>query len=186
MRFELIIAGFGGQGVIFAGQLLARAGLEEGKSVVWTPSYGPEMRGGESQCSVIISSSAIGSPVVAEPDAAILMDRAAAGKFARGVKSGGLLLINSSLVPRPPRRGDVECVSVAANEIAERIGGVQVANLVLVGALLELRNPVAPGAVRKALAAMLPPHRQRFLPLNEAALAEGAKAAAGLARAACR
>ena len=177
MRFELIIAGFGGQGVIFAGQLLARAGLEQGKSVVWTPSYGPEMRGGESQCSVIISSSPIGSPVVAEPDAAILMDRAAAEKFAPQVKPGGLILINSSLVGGGRRRQDAESVAIPANEIAEELGDVRVANLVLLGALLELTDAVASETLRKVLADTLPKHRQHLLALNEAALARGAQAA---------
>ena len=177
MRFELIVAGFGGQGVIFAGQLLARAGLAEGKNVVWTPSYGPEMRGGESQCSVVISSAPIGSPVVAEPEAAILMDRAAAEKFAGQVTPGGLILFNSSLVPDGLSREEVQCIGLPANEIAEELGGPQVANLVLLGALLELRDAVAVETVRKVLAELLSSRKRHLLSVNEAALERGARAA---------
>jgi len=138
MHHELIIAGFGGQGVILAGQLLAWAANLEGKAVVWSPSYGPEMRGGSSHCTVIISSEAIGSPVVAHPDSELILDEPSLGQFAPRLKPGGLLIANSSLVQGNCGREDIVRVEIPANHIAEAVGDVRSANVVMLGALLGL------------------------------------------------
>jgi 2-oxoglutarate ferredoxin oxidoreductase subunit gamma len=138
MKHELIIAGFGGQGVILAGQILAWAANLEGKHVIWSPSYGPEMRGGASHCTVIVSSEPIGSPIVAFPDSEVIMDNPSLGRFLPGLKPGGLLILNSSLVRRNPDRPDIRKIAVPANRIAEGMGDVRCANLVMLGALLGL------------------------------------------------
>ncbi|NIM04160.1 MAG: 2-oxoacid:ferredoxin oxidoreductase subunit gamma [Armatimonadetes bacterium] len=138
MHHEIIIAGFGGQGVILTGQLLALAANLEDKHVVWNPSYGPEMRGGPSHCTVIISSDPIGSPVVAHPDSELIMDDPSLGRFLPGLKPGGLLIMNSSLVRKNPERKDVRRIAIPANRIAEHLGDVRCTNLVMLGALLGL------------------------------------------------
>jgi len=138
MRNEIILAGFGGQGIILAGLVLAWAANLEEKAVVWSPSYGPEMRGGASHCTVIISSEPIGSPVVAHPDVEIIMDEPSLGRFLRLLKPEGLLLVNSSLVRKNPERKDIRRIAIPANRIAEKIGDVRCANVVMLGALMGL------------------------------------------------
>lgn len=138
MHREIIISGFGGQGVILAGMILAWAANLEEKCVAWSPSYGPEMRGGASHCSVIISSDPIGSPVVTYPDSVIVMDEPSLGVFLPRLKPGGLLILNSSLVRTQPERTDLRRIALPANRIAEEIGEVRSANVVMLGALLEL------------------------------------------------
>ena len=134
MQTEIIISGFGGQGALFAGQLLAYTALEKGLHVTWFPSYGPEMRGGTAHCIVIVADDEIGSPVVLRPEVAVAMNLPSLDKYEPLVKEGGLLLVNSSLVDRTPQRKDIDSLMIQANEIAEELGDKRMANLVLVGA----------------------------------------------------
>ncbi|MRR30965.1 2-oxoacid:ferredoxin oxidoreductase subunit gamma [bacterium] len=175
MQTEVIIAGFGGQGVLFGGQLLAYAGLDEGKHVTWIPAYGPEMRGGTANCTAIISDDEIGSPLVRYPAAIIAMNRPSLDKYEAQVKPGGLLVVNSSMLDRPVKRTDIRVVEVDAGEVAERLGDKRMTNMVLLGALLA-NLPVLPlSAIENALTAHLPERHKRLLPKNFEALREGAK-----------
>ncbi len=169
----IIISGFGGQGVLFAGQLLAYAGMDSGRHVTWIPSYGPEMRGGTANCTVIIGDEQIGAPVVARPDVAVVLNRPSFNKYEPLVKPGGLLVINSSIIDARPARADIEWVAVAANDIADRAGSIKMLNMAAVGALLA-RRPVLPlEAIEAALANHLPPRKAELVPLNIAALRAG-------------
>jgi 2-oxoglutarate ferredoxin oxidoreductase subunit gamma len=178
MQTELIIAGFGGQGVLFAGQLLSYAAMDKGLEVTWIPSYGPEMRGGTANCTVIISDEEIGSPLVKNPTAVIAMNLPSLDKYEPEVKPGGVLVVNSSMVNRQPTRSDIRWVMVPGNEIAERIGDRRMTNMVLLGALLAnltaSRTTVPLEAIEASLKAHLPERHHRLLPLNYNALREGA------------
>lgn len=175
MQTEVIIAGFGGQGVLFGGQLLAYAGLDEGKHVTWIPAYGPEMRGGTANCTAIVSDEEIGSPLVRYPAAIIAMNRPSLDKYENQVKPGGLLVVNSSMLDRPVKRTDIRVVEVDASDVAERLGDKRMTNMVLLGALLA-NLPVLPlSAIENALTVHLPERHKRLLPKNFEALREGAK-----------
>jgi len=176
LHHELIIAGFGGQGVLKMGQTLAEAAMREGREVVWTPAYGPEMRGGPAFCTVIISTEPIGAPVVAQADTAIIMDQPSLAKYQQQVRPGGSIIINSSLVDPGQVRKDRRCLPVHANHIAEEIGEVLIVNMVMLGAFLELTHLVSPDSVVQALREALPARRHHLIPLNEQALAAGAEA----------
>jgi 2-oxoglutarate ferredoxin oxidoreductase subunit gamma len=138
MHHELIIAGFGGQGVILAGQILAWAANLDGNHVVWTPSYGPETRGGTAYCTVIISSEPIGSPVVAQPDIGIIMDEPSFVRFLPQIRPGGLVLVNRSIVQSKITRSDVTVREFEVNRIAESVGDARSANVVMLGILFGL------------------------------------------------
>ena len=175
MLKQLIMAGFGGQGVMSMGQLLAYGGMLEGKEVAWIPSYGPEMRGGTANCSVTVSSSAISSPLVTEPDILIAMNRPSLDKFEPLVKSGGVLLINSSLINRPSKRPDLQVFYVPINEQASILGESRVANMIMMGALLQVDPLIRPMSVLESLKKVLPESKHHLLPLNAQALELGAK-----------
>ena len=136
MQKEVIISGFGGQGVLFIGKLLAYTGLDEKKEVTWIPSYGPEMRGGTANCTVIISDEEIGSPNVKNPTAVIAMNLPSLDKYENMVKPGGVLVVNASMVNREVNRDDILVVSIPANDIAEELGSMRSANMVMLGALI--------------------------------------------------
>ncbi|MEN6435417.1 MAG: 2-oxoacid:acceptor oxidoreductase family protein [Anaerolineaceae bacterium] len=174
MQNEIIFAGFGGQGVLFAGQLMTYAAMDEGKEVTWIPSYGPEMRGGTANCTVVIADEEIGSPLVRNPKAAIVMNLPSMDKYEPLVQPGGVLVVNSSLIPRDAVRKDITVVRIPANEIAEELGEKRMANMVLLGGLLA-HLPVLPvKAIEKALAEHLPAKRQKMLPANIEAMKRGA------------
>lgn len=173
MEHRLIFAGFGGQGVMSMGQLLTYAGMLEGKYVAWIPSYGPEMRGGTANCSVTVSDHPVSSPIVYEPSAAIVLNQPSLEKFAPLVMPGGLLLINSSLISGDSDRKDITKVRVAANDLASRLGNLKVANMTILGALIELTGVVAMESVMESLKKVLPPYRHNLLPLNRQALELG-------------
>ncbi|HPS42812.1 MAG TPA: 2-oxoacid:acceptor oxidoreductase family protein [Anaerolineaceae bacterium] len=175
MQTEIIFAGFGGQGVLFGGQLLAYAAMDEGKEVTWIPSYGPEMRGGTANCTVVISDEEIGSPMVSNPQAAIVMNRPSLDKYEPLVKPGGVLVVNDSMVDRKTTRTDIKVISVKANEIAESLGNQRMANMVLLGAMLAALPVLPLDAIDKALQGHLPERHQKLLPKNYEALREGAK-----------
>jgi 2-oxoglutarate ferredoxin oxidoreductase subunit gamma len=169
-----MIAGFGGQGVLVAGKLLAYAGMLEGKHVTWFPSYGAEIRGGTANCTVIISGSEIGSPVVQHPSAMLIFNEASFVKFEKRIKEGGHLFLNSSLVQTPSNRHDIIRIEIRANDIAEDLGDSRIANMVMLGAFLEKTRVVAMESVLAALKQVLPQRRHSLIPLNENALRRGA------------
>jgi 2-oxoglutarate ferredoxin oxidoreductase subunit gamma len=136
MTNDVIMAGFGGQGILLIGKMLAYAGMHEGKEVSWLPSYGPEMRGGTCNCTVVISDRPVGSPVIQSPRAVVAMNKPSLDKFESHVRSGGLLLINSSLIDRSSERDDVTVLEVPANEIANELGNPRGANMVALGAYI--------------------------------------------------
>jgi 2-oxoglutarate ferredoxin oxidoreductase subunit gamma len=175
---EVIISGFGGQGAMFVGEMLAHAALEEGRHVTWLPSYGPEMRGGTAHCIVIVSGEEIGSPVVRNPTAAIVMNNPSMEKYEPLVRPGGLLVVNASLVAHRPSRDDIRYVSIPASSLAEEAGGEKLANMVLLGAALEALPIVEPGSVVKVLGKHISERHRHLLEANARALRAGAQAAA--------
>jgi 2-oxoglutarate ferredoxin oxidoreductase subunit gamma len=174
MQQEVIIAGFGGQGVLFAGQLLAYTAMDEGKAVTWIPSYGPEMRGGTANCTVVVSDEEIGSPFVKNPTAVIAMNLPSLEKFEDLVEPGGVLVVNSSMVNRKVERDDITIVNIPANEIAESLGSKRSVNMVLLGALLGNLELLSLVAVETALEGHLPARHKQFLAANKEALRKGA------------
>jgi 2-oxoglutarate ferredoxin oxidoreductase subunit gamma len=185
LHHEVLIAGFGGQGVVLAGHLLASAALAEGREVVWAPSYGPEMRGGAVHCTVIISSERIGSPEVSRADSLLIMDRASLGRFAHRVKPGGLLVLNSTLISDRPTEDECRVLPIPASEAAEELGELKVANVVMLGAFLSQCPVVSPvsleAAIRNEGLRVLGDNAEPLIAVNLVALARGA-ALAGAAR----
>ena len=183
MQTEIIFSGFGGQGVLFAGQLLSYAAMDNDLEVTWIPSYGPEMRGGTANCTVVIADEEIGSPLVRHPNAAVAMNLPSLDKYESVIKPGGVLVVNSSMINRPVNRTDIVVVMVPANEIAERLGDKRMTNMVLMGALLANLKVLPLEALETALQEHLPARHHRFLPLNYQALREGAQIPAQPAKA---
>ncbi len=182
MLVEITIAGFGGQGVMVAGQLLAHAAMDEGKHVAWIPSYGPEMRGGTANCTVIISDEEIGSPVVANPAVAVVMNRPSLDKYEPLVKPGGLLVCNRSLITRPVERQDIRVIAVPANDEAAALGNVRLANSIVLGVLIGCLEVVKIESVVESMRHVFSARQQHLIDLNRQALARGlqlAKAPAG-------
>ncbi|MFW5713455.1 MAG: 2-oxoacid:acceptor oxidoreductase family protein [Brevefilum sp.] len=175
MQQEVIIAGFGGQGVLFAGQLLSYAAMDNGKAVTWIPSYGPEMRGGTANCTVVVSDEEIGSPFVLNPSAVLAMNLPSLDKFEEFVEEDGLLVVNSSMVDRPVKRDDIKVVSIPANDIAEALGSKRSVNMVMLGALLGNMDLLSLDALEAALDAHLPERHKKFLEGNKQALRKGAE-----------
>ena len=179
MQTEIVFAGFGGQGVLFAGQILTFAGMDSGKEVTWMPSYGPEMRGGTANCTVIIADEEIGSPLVRHPQAVVVMNLPSLDKYESTLPENGVLIINGSLVNRDTTRTDIIHVTVPANEIAEKLGNKRLTNMVLLGALLEKLHVLPMSAIDDALKKHLPERHRKFLPANLEALRLGAAFARG-------
>ena len=174
MQTEIMIAGFGGQGILFAGQLLAYAAMDSGKEVTWIPSYGPEMRGGTANCTVIIADEEIGAPTVRNPRAAMVFNLPSFDKYEPEIVPGGALIANASLVDRSFQRTDLKSVMIPANEIAETLGDKRMTNMVMLGALLGALPVLPIEAIEKALQDHLPERHKRLLPLNFQALRQGA------------
>ncbi len=170
---ELIIAGFGGQGVLSVGMLLAYSGMIEGKNVAWLPSYGPEMRGGTANCNVVISDELVGSPVVSEADTLIAMNGPSLDKFENQVKPGGRILVNASLITRKVERKDVDVYYFHVNEEANNLGNPKVANMVMLGAFAALREFPARESILKSFIKVFGEKKKDLLPLNEKALDRG-------------
>ncbi len=172
MTHEIVMAGFGGQGVLLVGQLVAYAGMLEDKQVSWMPSYGPEMRGGTANCSVIISDELIGAPIIAEPTAVVAMNLPSMDKFEPTIKSGGVLIVNSSLISSEPRRKDLVVYKVPATEIATEIGNAKVANMVILGAVIAATNVVTVEGAIKAFQKKFASKPKMFA-VNEEAIRRG-------------
>jgi 2-oxoglutarate ferredoxin oxidoreductase subunit gamma len=172
MTQEIIMSGFGGQGVMLMGQLLTYAGMIEEKNVSWIPSYGPEMRGGTANCSVIISDDPIGAPIVSEPNAVVAMNLPSIGKFEPALQPGGVMIINSSLVNKGASRADIKSYEVPANDIAVELGNVKVANMVILGALVAASNAVKGESLVQAFAKVFA-KKPQLLSINEQAIQRG-------------
>lgn len=171
---KIICAGFGGQGVMSMGRLIAYTGMQEGKEVSWLPSYGPEMRGGTANCHVIVADSPIGSPIISKDATAVLaMNLPSVTKFQQELTTGGLLLYNSSLIEEVDFREDVIPIPVPANAIAQEAGNPKAANMVMLGAYLSARELFTLESILEALKKVFGPAKAHFLPANEAALRRG-------------
>lgn len=170
---DIIIAGFGGQGVLVLGQLITYAGMIEDKAVSWFPSYGPEQRGGTCNCSVVVSEEEIGSPLVSKPTVAIVMNAPSMERFEPTVAPGGLIIYNSTLISQKPQRSDVRVVAVPANEIADELGNTRVANMVLLGSFIEATRLIEISSVQESLKQVLSERHHHLIPLNMQALERG-------------
>ncbi|MBI9108201.1 MAG: 2-oxoacid:acceptor oxidoreductase family protein [Spirochaetales bacterium] len=172
---EVIFAGFGGQGVLSMGKMLSYAGMMKGKNVSWLPSYGPEMRGGTANCSVIVSDDLIGSPVVTEADTLVVMNRPSLDKFEKSVKPGGIIIVNSSLIDQKVKRDDVTVYYFPVNEIATECGSAKAANMVMLGAYVKLKGFISEADLLGAFLKVFGEGKKNLLPLNEKAVAAGAE-----------
>ena len=173
MHEEVIVAGFGGQGALFAGQLLTYTGLDEGFHVSWIPSYGPEMRGGTAHCTVIVSDDPVGSPIIREPTVCIVMNPPSMDKYEPLVRPGGILVINSTLARQKSERSDISAVYVPANELAAEVGNVKMANVVLLGAMLGTREILPIDSVKRTMDEHIPERRKHIIEPNKRALDRG-------------
>jgi len=178
MQSEVMFAGFGGQGVLLIGKILAYTAMEEGYEVAWVPSYGPEMRGGTAYCTVVISDKPIGSPIIKNPMHLVAMNRPSLEKFAPTVKPGGVVLINSSLIPIKSGRSDVDELLVPVNDIAMEIGNVRAANIVALAAFVARSKVVNFELMRESVKKEFA-KKAKFIPLNMEAIDRGKKAATG-------
>jgi 2-oxoglutarate ferredoxin oxidoreductase subunit gamma len=173
MQTEIIVAGFGGQGVLFAGQVLAYAAMDLGKEVTWIPSYGPEMRGGTANCTVVVADEEIGSPLVEHPPLAVVLNVPSFDKYEDLLLPGGTLVVNESMVDRVARRADIRAILVPCNSIAEELGNRKLVNMVAVGALLTAFQDVAMRDVERALESHMPARHRDLLPQNFEAIRRG-------------
>ena len=169
---EIIFAGFGGQGILSMGKFLAYGGMEENLNVSWLPSYGPEMRGGTANCSVILTDENIGSPIVYDPSTVVVMNRPSLDKFEKSVVPGGLLIVDSDLVNRESDRCDIDIIKIPAQTIAEEMGSKTIANMILLGALVEKTKVIPMDSLLKALKEH---GKEKFYEMNKKALEKGAE-----------
>lgn len=174
--YNIIAAGFGGQGIMAMGQLMAYAGMLEGKSVSWLPSYGPEMRGGAANCSVVVSPEPVGSPVISQATDIVVMNDFSLRQFEDSVEPGGNLLINSSLVQTEPTRTDINIFKLPVSDLAVELGNAKVANMVMLGAFLEVTHMVKEESVVNAFTKVYGDAKKKLLPINKEALSAGMEA----------
>jgi len=180
MRHDVLIAGFGGQGVLLAGNLLSYAAIDEDKNVSYFPAYGVEKRGGAATCTVVIADGAVGSPVVGHPSVLIALNQSSLDRFGSRVRKGGICILNSSLVDAATLdRDDIDIVPIAMNEIAMELGDARMVNMVAVGAYVELTGAVGVSSLAGALREALPERNHRFIPANLDAVEAGARIARG-------
>lgn len=179
MRQEIVFSGFGGQGIMVMGKVLAWAAMREGLKVTWMPSYGAEVRGGTAHSMVVISDEMIPSPVVTNPTACVAMNRPSLDKFEGSLAASGTLVVNSTLVDRNVARNDVDVLKIPLTEMATELGNVRCANMIALGALNARLKMVSMKALVEALKEALPSNRRDLLPMNEEALKEGARLESG-------
>ena len=172
--FSIILAGFGGQGILSAGKMAAEAALIEGHEVSWFPSYGPEMRGGTANCSVVISDDVIGSPVINDADVLIALNQPSLEKFEEQLKPGGIIIIDSSLIKVVPQRTDIRFIPIASSEIANELGNMAYATIVLLGCLSAATGCFKRESFEAALREVLPERRYHMIPSNLDAFDKGA------------
>ena len=177
MQYDIIFSGFGGQGALFAGQLLAYAAMDKGRYVTWIPSYGPEMRGGTAHCTVIISDEEIGSPLVRHPSNVVALNNPSVEKYEPRLASDGNLIYNSSLALKALTRRDIHAIPIPASDVASELGNPKLLNMVMLGALVERTQVLPLGAVERALEVHLSAHHRVLLDLNRQALRRGAELA---------
>ncbi|MBN8688568.1 MAG: 2-oxoacid:acceptor oxidoreductase family protein [Chitinophagales bacterium] len=170
---ELIVAGFGGQGVLSLGMTLAYAGMVENKEISWMPSYGPEMRGGTANCIVILSENKISSPILSQFDSAIVLNQPSMDKFAPRIKEGGLLLYESGNIFKPSTRTDINIIGIPATTEALLMKNAKTMNMIMLGAYLQLKPVVQNDSILEALAKVLPEKYHHLLPVNRQALELG-------------
>lgn len=175
MLEEIIIAGFGGQGVLSMGMTLAYAGMIEEKEISWMPSYGPEMRGGTANCITIISDNKISSPIISVFDSAIILNQPSMEKFEKSVKAGGVLIYESTNIKEISKRTDIEIIGIPAAQEASNMKNSRIINMIMLGAYLQKRSTVKIDSIIEALKKVLPERYHNTLPLNKAALERGAE-----------
>jgi len=173
MNEELIVAGFGGQGVLSMGMTLAYAGMVEDKQVAWIPSYGPEMRGGTANCTVIVSDTNVSSPIISSYDTAIVLNQPSLEKFEPKVKPGGILIYESNNIMTPPAREDIGIIALPAAIEAGKIGNAKTMNMIILGAFLSKKPLVSTKSIIEGLSKVLPERNHHLLPINEKALKHG-------------
>ena len=178
MQHGVIFAGFGGQGILFCGHVLAEAALLEGREVTWMPSYGPEMRGGTASCTVVISDRPIGSPILDQADAVVALNPPSLARFESIVAPSGLLIVNTSLIEAEPTRHDIEVLAMPCTRIASEVGDVRLVSVVALGGLIAARPVVRPESIRHALMEMLSGKKRDMLDSDLAAFERGHEAAA--------
>ena len=179
MTYETIMAGFGGQGLLFSGKGLAHAALIENKELSWLPSYGPEMRGGTCNCSIIVSDDPVGSPIIAHPNVLMVMNEPSLDKFEGAVAPGGTIFVDSSLIERKVKRTDVEVVYIPATQMAKDMQAVSLANMIILGAIVQKLRCVNPETLTAALKDTISARKASLLDLNLKAVALGEKFIAG-------
>lgn len=176
MEASTIFAGFGGQGILFAGKVLAQAGLLEGREVLWIPSYGPEMRGGTASCTVIVADRMIGSPIVDRADHAVVLNPPSMAKYSPLVAEGGLLVVNTTLIEAEPGRVDLDVLQVPCTSLARQAGDDKLVSVVALGALVGRRRFVEPESVHRAFAILLSSRRPELVGADIAAFDTGYEA----------
>lgn len=176
MKEEIIIAGFGGQGVLSMGKILAYSGIMQGQEVTWMPSYGPEMRGGTANVSVILSDNKISSPILSKFDSAIILNQQSLDKFENAVKPGGLLIYDPNGITRHPQRKDITVCKIAAVDEAAKLGNAKAYNMVVLGAYLKMKPIVTMENVVAGLKKSLPERHHKLIPMNEQAINKGMEA----------
>lgn len=179
MEKRMIIAGFGGQGVLLIGQLIAYAGMLADKEVSWMPSYGPEMRGGSANCAVVVSDEPVASPKVEEADLVIAMNRPSMELFEKALVPGGVLIYNSSLIDVKPTRQDIQVMAVPCNDIANDLGSLRSTNMVMLGAYAGVTGEYSVDTLMGALRHKLGPSKEKFMPANQKAIEAGMAAVRG-------
>jgi 2-oxoglutarate ferredoxin oxidoreductase subunit gamma len=173
MKEEIIISGFGGQGVLSTGKLLAYAAMMEGKEVSWLPAYGPEQRGGTANCTVIISDSKIPSPIISRYTTAILLNQPSIEKFLPNIKPGGTLIYETSGIIAPPKRDDINIYSISAMDTAAEMHNIKTFNMIILGGLIKVKPLTTIDNIKSALYKTLPERHHKLIPLNEQALLKG-------------
>lgn len=173
MKKEIIISGFGGQGGLAIGKNLAEAGMDQGLNVTWAPSYGPEMRGGTANCSVVLSDKPVGSPVFAHPTELIALNEPSLAKFEAGVQSGGTVFVNSDVVTDKVTRTDLTAYYIPCSQIADEVGNAKVSNMVMLGAYVAATKILDPSSIEKMIETMFAGSKAKFIPLNIEAFHRG-------------
>lgn len=174
MTKKTIFSGFGGQGVLMMGYVLAVAAMRDGKEVTYLPSYGAEVRGGTANCTVVVSDEEIFSPVASSPDYAVILNKPSLAKYQNSVKKGGTIILNSSLIDALPTRKDVDIVQVPANEIAKKLGSDRTINMIMLGALAAKTGITSLDSLMKGLTEIVKAKKSSLMELNQKALDEGA------------
>lgn len=175
MTTQILLSGFGGQGILFTGKFLAYKGLLADKNVSWLPSYGPEMRGGTASCSVIISDEEVGSPIISQPDILIAMNLPSFEKFEPTVKSGGIIIADSSLIETKSTRDDIDVYYIPATALASKMGKQSLANMIILGKLLSVMNDFNEDETKTVLGKVIPPKKADMLEINLKAMKLGSE-----------